>query len=490
MSLYRNMCYMLKGYGAKPPVELSNYFTVALYLVLLAIWYVARHVLLALGVGLFPWQHFTCDVEQLAMRLDGTGTVIGFCTASALMQAFAAFQQMGRDTEHEDWYVIGSPILCFIAMYYVLRIANVIRDWIANSGDGVSDTEAAWGAYIDFSENKGVSLALSHTTVQAIRFYLSGREYCGVVGDRPKHLGTPTLYEVGMLLLSGTVFTILCWSSMALPKRLGRFKQWCKMACSLCVAWCNLYSMEYFFDHAFPSKSAFNQMCSTCANTVVGAMLMFALTKLIDVFSRRGKTQAAFMVQDLFIPISVLIGFSWRNAFQEAMHHISDEYPAVAPPHVTLIAAIFMLILVAPAWYKWILPTTFKKWVPSEKQSVICDSLDSVFEPPFWLNHEIKKAQWHANPNMKLTQALKDEMFAIGYDFRHMEEDLVHVVKRGGASGLDVAKKASQRVFESFHRQAASQQRAQKVQSAPTLLVEDQPSPTSGCPTWFSRHAT
>lgn len=438
MSLYGNLCYFLKAWGAKPPVELSNAFTVRLYFFLVFLWWVAKQTLLALGVGLFRWQQRECTVEQLAMRLDGLGTIIGFCSASAIMQAFAALQQMGRETDKEDMYVIGVVPLCAVSMYLLLRFANVFRDWIANncdvvrSGKGVSDAHAAWGAYMDFSENKGVSLALSHCTVQAIRFYISGRNYCGVVGDRPQNLlGTPpALREVGVLLSCGTLFFILSSLSMALPQRLGRIKQWCKMSCSLAVAFCNLYAISYLAERTFPNSPTFAKMCATWGNTVLGAVLMLMLTKLIDVLTQLEMRHSAFMVQDLFMPVSVLVGFSWRETFQESMNNISGKFDqsVLAKPQITLIAAIIMLSLVAPAWYVWILPTTFKKWkVRSQKKGPMYDSLYFIFEPPPWLNHELKKAQWHSN-EFTLTEALKDEIFAVGTDLAELEHQLEHKV--------------------------------------------------------------
>lgn len=397
MSMYSNAAFFL---GAKRPSDPPDVFTTGLYFVLLAGWWTVKQV--ATAFAIISTDKALDHKDRCAWTVESVGTVLSFCSASACMQSWAALQQLGRGKPYEHLVVIGVIPLAAFVMRFVLGSGNLVRYAVAVRAFGsredqtmkVKDEALAWGAYMNFSEDKGVSLAISHITVQCIRFYMTG-EYPTVIGQTTG-LPPPPRFAF-YLLLCGAGFINMMVLSMYLPACFGRWRKWCKMASGLAVAWCCLYAINWLYAHYFGTR-LFTRLQQTCAATMTGLVLMVVLTKLMN-YLERHHHQGSRTLYDLFIPISILIGFSWRDAWQGALMVLVSEYPSIPPPIGTFFAGVFFLTLVYPAWKWYILPATFIKWqrYPEGKElGIIEDSLKAEFEFPRWLaaDLDIKRDEW------------------------------------------------------------------------------------------------
>lgn len=497
MSMYGNLSFWLK---TKTPIEQPDVRTALLDVTLFFFWWIVKMGAAAHTIGIVTFSKETTKLndEECAWKMESVGTVLGFVSGSSAMQAFASMQQLGRGTRFENLVVIGVMPFCWGFMYVVFRFGTRLRDWLANQDGTISDSEAAWGAYMDFAENKVVGLSMSHLMVQTLRIYLTG-QYPGVMGQQLPGYDGPLVLDACLLSVAGCIFMVLSvLTTKFVPQSLGKGKMWLKMSSSLAVAWCALYSINWVAADYFGQK-AFTHLCQTCAATCIGMGMMIAIThcseqqqvddedeceteldllrwevqtlKNLDIQGAEDlvctkkarihhlqRTKSLFrsnahtfrsarfselsslstvealtprdgaagdddgrkplnfdarrsvsstnprlewesppktlLAQEFFVPIAVLIGFSWRDAWSGALQTVVTAWNPLPAPIEMLIAATFMLILVYPAWHQYILPMTFIKWErfsKKEKRGITSDSLKPVFTLPRWLKQDLEK---------------------------------------------------------------------------------------------------
>lgn len=471
MTMFGNVVYFL---GAKPPVVPPDTKTVVLDGLLFLFWWTAKSTATAWAAGLFCFERknenqeddspiksikstSTVNVEDrstlesCAWLMESYGVVLGFASGSSAMQFFASLQQMGRGTQHENTFVLGVMPCGLIFMMVLYRIMSLMRLWLSEGDGQLDDAEVAWSTYMDFAENKVVGLALSHVMVQAVRFYMQDGHYPGVMGQQLPGYTPKTADAIGLLAV-GVGFAILSILSAWLPvSKLGRVKQWIKMSTTLAIAWCFLYSSNWIIAEFF-KQSPWTHVCQTSAVTVVGAIFMLVLSALADYFERQEiegykyAHGAALVVHDLFVPAAVLIGFSWRDAWQSALQVVVAfaAIPKMPPPVEMLLAAFLMLSVVYPAWRRFILPMTFVKWVKRDPKELmnqpgerlISDALEPQFALPPWLSNELrmKRALWAARTqagSRRLVGALFEEGQSWVTDLTSVSEPLLSCTAQG-----------------------------------------------------------
>lgn len=506
MSLYGNLCFFL---GAKKPTETPDRFTVCLDLGLFVFWWIVKQYATAASVGLVKFSadedSIDLEVEFVAWRMESVGTLLGFVTASSAMQSLGSIQQMGKGTRFENTVILGVFPLAFLTALLVYRIGNIVRMHLSGQSGTISQAEASWGAYMDFAENKVMGLAISHITIQAIRIYMTG-DYPTVMGQNLP--GTvATMGQALSLLGWGLVFIIF---SVALQKvnvspRLMRMKQWLKMSSILAVAWCIFYAINWI-TASYLGKRTFSRLCQTTIATMIGTGLMLVLTAfsdalelhddlaamntadpsgdshdhegLADILSRGAvcpytaqvrdlldrsnlltkdrRKKGILLIQDLQIPAALLIGFSWRDAWQGALQVVTAQFPGIPPPVGMLIAGICMLALVYPAWHHYILPSMFIKWEHDKNllkggliKMMTTGGLKPVFQLPRWLQQEktLKHSAWKSRHSRmtkggkarrRLHSVLLDEFGEVAGELVTSTKDGVDLLRASHASVRNV----------------------------------------------------
>lgn len=120
--------------------------------------------------------------------------------------------------------------------------------------------------------------------------------------------------------------------------------------------------VEVFFKHVFGSEDVVMcEVVSALLVTVAGFLAIWTLDHIRDqvdndegAYGRKTRRGCLAIIDG----IGVLIGVAWEKCFDEASESIFEGYPSVQGSVGKLGLAVFSVVLLLPAWKKFVIPMT------------------------------------------------------------------------------------------------------------------------------------
>jgi len=269
-----------------------------------------------------------------------------------------------------------NPLMSLLPMFINQMFINVlfvvsqcIRGIVKASAQGAGRKglrAALFDEEVTEAENDISCLAGSFLLIQSIRFFQVG-ELPTMVGELDS---TPwaciySLYGIGCALVCVSVLLIVLRSRVEAGESscLDRLLKILTGMSSMGFAWCCLFgSRTVFMKNKDLDKAGVGMV--TIAGRVLLALilslsataLIFALDWISDTAKSSappGKNPGAEIVTQLVFAKSILVGFSWEHSFDGGVEAIASM---TSQPLMTQSAlAVFMWLVVVPAWRKHIL---------------------------------------------------------------------------------------------------------------------------------------
>jgi len=324
------------------------------------------------------------SIEAVELQMKSTAMLLAHITGFAAINSNGNIQQAYFSS---SWYMsLIALVVSFCIQYTLQFIFTQIRLRVAMADDGtVDEFEFAWDEEAAESENDVMSLTLSFTLIQSLRFAVGGH-LPNVEGEELGGLAFEhTGFEAGIILAFGLV--CLGVSAAGLLKH-GRIKpedeekarmQICLILTAfMSFAWCFFYGFRWLL--AAAGKAFFEGddtlLCVVLAMVLSGLCLIsiFGLDAVADKLRNKrkaadgtadvendgeddedvGQSNAEAALRNLMANMGILIGFAWEQTFDASEAALAEVMPS---PHISkLVLAIFSVAILIPAWRYHILP--------------------------------------------------------------------------------------------------------------------------------------
>eukprot|EP00405_Crypthecodinium_cohnii_P014142 CAMPEP_0206460604 /NCGR_PEP_ID=MMETSP0324_2-20121206/24843_1 /ASSEMBLY_ACC=CAM_ASM_000836 /TAXON_ID=2866 /ORGANISM="Crypthecodinium cohnii, Strain Seligo" /LENGTH=617 /DNA_ID=CAMNT_0053932323 /DNA_START=160 /DNA_END=2013 /DNA_ORIENTATION=- len=126
-----------------------------------------------------------------------------------------------------------------------------------------------------------------------------------------------------------------------------------KLAWTMGFAWCCFYAGRMSLARIAELEES---MTLAVALTLSISLISFSLIRILDMIADLDSTgpRVDHTIFQIIRALGLLVGFGWEQTFDQAVESISS---AVAFPHLAkFVLALFCVVVIVPAWYKYILP--------------------------------------------------------------------------------------------------------------------------------------
>jgi len=325
------------------------------------------------------------DVKCVAVLLSH---ITGF----ASINAWTTLQELHYYTH--VWEAFAVVIGCAIGQYALQHACDAVRKVITVSDSNVSIEELKWDEEARECEWDIIGLALSFNSTQVIRYAVSGVFPNREGEEQWKTLTAHSDLEVSMLMSSGII-------SLFVMVLLVSFKYRCcrgdseveedaeaednekqeneegeesgsvivgvinslTTTMTMMNAWAMFYAAQWFIAGKCSAFAAEMELYAIL--TIFISVLAFASIRLLDKFAdleaKDKDVEASKDIRAVITSLALLIGFAWEQCFDQAVHTISAGLDSQYPGHhlreiSSLVLTSFAMILVAPAWRRYIAP--------------------------------------------------------------------------------------------------------------------------------------
>eukprot|EP00913_Durusdinium_trenchii_P000271 g245.t1 len=303
-------------------------------------------------------------------HLKGAELVADGVTKPLMGQSFEDFQQdlgMKSGPQVKSMFVVPAALLLVTLLY---RLAAFTRKKISEMDDGVvSRGEALWDEISEEAENESLCLGLSFAAIRSISFFAIGAmpdthfHIYSDVSNANWHRGWMVLagVSVGCMVMGIITLKIKERGSRlpAVPKeddiRLRgllilsetalRSFSWGMLSCSISM-------LNAFLPHL--EHHLIGHLIVALVVSALSCVMLVSLDKVADYLKASGDADSAVhIIQHIILAHGLLIGISWEVCFAIGMHAIGH---AMEGPNVDVYLALFLCLVVVPAYRLFMLP--------------------------------------------------------------------------------------------------------------------------------------
>ncbi|CAD7946281.1 unnamed protein product [Amoebophrya sp. A120] len=305
------------------------------------------------------------EKEEIELLVMFWGTLIAHINGFAAINSFSDLQQLSFFAQSPFHAILTVPI-AFCVIVGLFHLLDSYRERLALLDGHKDDREYMWDAEAEECENDVAGLCLSFLTAQAVTF-----STVGIIPDSEgelEHLGdiTGEMYIVQFIwclvfMAISVLVTRLC--SYLQPEEesfqeriLGVMNNWSCMSFSwttlMLFRWCMFY-IGLGEDPVFFKVGV--ALCASC----VAFLLITALDNLSDGDFTSDQVDKA--LRQMILALAILVGFGWEQSFDVGVEALSDKI-AIFGSHglAKFLMTVFLLVIVAPAWKIYIIPTYFR----------------------------------------------------------------------------------------------------------------------------------
>lgn len=297
--------------------------------------------------------------EGLLMNMETFARLMGHITGFSAIQAWGTLQQLL--VHHLSFgsplvkhvLAIGSVPLTVVGMYYLIRSTDRLRDCIALRDQELDAYEIIWDEKTKETENDVMSLTVSFLLVQVLRFFVGGTLPNQEGGEPPAlHNDSQVLGLLGI----GAVFAVLAAWVKRKVKSHHRLHTISKIVWAMCFAWCTFYGFSWWLTSAVLVEE--HDAIVAVVLALINTAIAFSLIRVLDFLADLEATDESVDMSILAVieALGILVGFSWEQAFDEAVGSIAEKANFLPPAACKLGLAVLLCALVCPAWRFYILP--------------------------------------------------------------------------------------------------------------------------------------
>jgi len=325
------------------------------------------------------------DQREIAMKC--WGGLVAHCAGFAIVATLASLQDSEPFNKSPGWSLLVVPIaLVLVTLLY--RVAAFTRKKISEMDDGVvSRGEALWDEISEEAENESLCLGLSFASVRSISFFAIGampdthfHVYADVSEDN-WHAGWTVLFAVSVLSMLMGVGTFLLKEKMfgghghghghedhaehghaelppeqdeddirlrallILTETFIMMFSWGMLSCAIAMMNAFLPTLEHHL---------IGHLIVALVVSALSCVMLLFLDKVADALKgSSGAESTLHIIQHIILAHGLLIGISWEVCFALGMHAISH---AMEGPNVDIYLAVFLCIVVVPAYRLFMLP--------------------------------------------------------------------------------------------------------------------------------------
>ena len=331
--------------------------------------------------------------EQRETAMKCWGGLVAHCAGFAIVATLASLQDSEPFSNSPAMSLLVVPgALVLVTLLY--RVAAFTRKKISEMDDGVvSRGEALWDEISEEAENESLCLGLSFASVRSISFFAIGampdthfHVYADVSGKN-WHQGWMVLFAVsiGSMMLGIATFKlkekmfghghghghgeieshehgshecdepheheqtdeddIRLRALLILTETFIMMFSWGMLSCA--IAMMNAF-LPYLEHHLI------GHLIVALFVSALSCLMLLCLDKLADSLKSSGGAESALHIIDhIILAHGLLIGISWEVCFALGMHAISH---AMEGPNVDIYLAVFLCIVVVPAYRLFMLP--------------------------------------------------------------------------------------------------------------------------------------
>lgn len=393
------------------------------------VWFILLQVLLAWVCGVIGKEPES--IEEVEADAKCFGTLLAHITGFASINAWGSLQQIAFFSATPAHAFLIIPI-SFVGQFLLQRSTDTLRWKVAMADGETSEFEEKWDEETEEAENDIMGLTLSFNMIQVVRYansnYLPDEE-----GQEPMDiLAGHTPLEIHRLWASAVIFLIsLCiMNYFAHPAEEGhghgghgegehghaeghgghgipgghadghspgghseghsnakksffeelKERSWEVMMLALTMgfAWCCFYSARMSLASI---ELLQDNMVLAMALTLSISLVSFGLIRVLDLIADLDSTgpRVDHTIFQIIRALGLLVGFGWEQTFDQAVESISSS---IARPHLAkFVLAAFCVIVIVPAWYKYILPMAISDcW----EWGFLVHNLDDPLEQERW----------------------------------------------------------------------------------------------------------
>lgn len=334
---------------------------IGLNLWLLAVLYVVMQVVL----------FYLKDVADETLLASG-GTLFAHIAGFAAMFGFAGLQ-MVTPFKGGLFGAASVVVLAGVVIVVLTMAASKIREGVAKA-DGVIDRfEERWEEQVEETENDVLSLCLGFTIMQVVRFAIAGKLPPPEPEEPPKSIEQ---WHADALLASSAVFAAFTFLGTWLVDRqlrqktegsaiARRYAKAMQNVSSMTMACCLLAWGEWqVYTLGFEGVRVAGCMLVALGLTALCLGLIFVLAFVSERFAKVGSTGRKSL-RSLELALGFVVGRAWEVAFDIAFEEISRGLSfglghGVARQVGKHLLPLSLLIVVLPAWHKYILPRSLE----------------------------------------------------------------------------------------------------------------------------------
>eukprot|EP00392_Amoebophrya_sp_AT5.2_P010663 g10728.t1 len=303
------------------------------------------------------------EKEEIELLVMFWGTLIAHINGFAAINSFSDVQQLSFFAQTPAHSFLAVPI-AFVVIVGLFHLLDAYREKLALADGHKDDREYMWDAEAEECENDVAGLCLSFLTAQTATYLV-----VGILPDSEGELSdlddiTSGMYWVLLLwccafmAVSGAVTRVTAYLEPAeesfQERLLGVVNNWACMSFSWTTLMLFRWVMHYFGLGADPV--VFKVGVALAASCVA-----FLLITVLDNLSDGEFTSDAVdkALGQMILALAILVGFGWEQAFDQSMEAISDKVALFGSSDLAK-ALLTVLVVVAPAWKIYIIPTYFK----------------------------------------------------------------------------------------------------------------------------------
>jgi len=306
------------------------------------------------------------QMDKRVSKLQCFGSLFAFMTGFAAIHAGGTLQHLPYFAESPGMAVV-SVFINQVFLFLTFRGAQCWRRCLTGSSSGRDERDTLFDEQIYDSQNDIGNLALSFLAIQALRFQVTGLLPNTDGLEEPEELMRSKC--VIMLYACGFVFALLAVvlvfvSGVLQYSWLRRVVGVYQGTAAMCFAWCVLCATRWqamridalVVVAAEPGTMA-GQLLLALVLSLGAFLLMFPLRKVEDLAGKEPLAQQAGIigvVQNIITALGVLVGVSWTSCFVVAVDAVTSSSPR--PLILKDLLTMGVLILLIPAWQKYILP--------------------------------------------------------------------------------------------------------------------------------------
>lgn len=313
--------------------------------------------------------------HYMSLELDTKcwATLGGHISGFAAINAFGNIQQALKHSLPISSAVVLVALvvlvtlgMVFTGLRYLIHKGDAMMEeelqaYRPDDAEDLSEWRELWEDEAEETENEIIALAVSFLLVQVLRMLLVGH-LPDVEGEDWSGATITNLCALG-LLGCGVLAAILQILKALFVKRgaESRISAWYRDIMAMTMAWCILFSCEWFLKirMSLSEDSALLSVTIAVATSFLAIALIFVLDWLADQdWTDENVDQS---LRAFITAFGILIGFAWERSFDTAVTGVAGDGVLPFPPPVAkLVMAVVLAMIVVPAWKWYILKSALK----------------------------------------------------------------------------------------------------------------------------------